>query len=149
MVVELGYRDQFDWKINGKVVHLGQPAFDDYVQKQIDTLVRSLGAGGTKILFLSIPYTHPANLPNGSPAPAASPARHALINSMLEAAARRHPGTVDVLDLDQTVSPGNHYDANVNGQLCRFDGVHFSAYCSDLLEPRVLGEVRNLLGRAR
>jgi hypothetical protein len=146
VVVELGYRDQFDWKINGKVVHLGQLAYDKYLQGKIDHLVDVLGAGGTKILFLSIPYTHPPDLPNGSPAPAASPERHARINSMLKAAASRHPKTVRVLDLDQTVSPGNHFDANVNGQLCRFDGVHFSAYCSELVEPRVLGEVRKMLG---
>ncbi|MGN6872590.1 MAG: DUF459 domain-containing protein [Solirubrobacteraceae bacterium] len=145
VVVELGYRDQFDWKINGKVVHLGQPAYDKYIQSQINHLVDVLGAGGTKILFLSIPYTHPPDLRDGSPAPAASPERHAQINSMLKAAARRHPKSVSVLDLDQTVSPGNHFDANVNGQLCRFDGVHFSAYCSELVEPRVLGEVRKML----
>jgi hypothetical protein len=65
---------------------------------------------------------------------------------MLEEAARRHPKTVSVLDIDQTVSPGDRYDANINGQLCRFDGIHFSAYCSELLEPRVLGEVRKLVG---
>jgi hypothetical protein len=51
-----------------------------------------------------------------------------------------------VLDIDQTISPGGHYDAKVNGQLCRFDGVHFSAYCSGLLEPRVLGEIRTMTG---
>ena len=51
-----------------------------------------------------------------------------------------------MLDLDQTVSPGNHFDADVNGQVCRFDGVHFSAYCSELVEPQVLGEVRKMLG---
>jgi peptidoglycan/LPS O-acetylase OafA/YrhL len=146
VIVELGYRDQFDWKIGGKVVHLGQRAFDDYVQSQIDKLVKVLGAGGTKILFLSVPYTHPPDQPDGSPAPAASPARRAQINSMLEAAARRHPKTVSVLDIDQTISPGGHYDAKVDGQLCRFDGVHFSAYCSGLLEPRVLGDVRKMLG---
>ena len=145
-MVELGYRDQFDWKIDGKVVHLGQPGFDAYVQNQINQLVRVLGAGGTKILFLSVPYAHPPDMPDGSPAPAASPARHARINAMLQTAARRYPNTVQVLDLDQTVSPGNHYNANVNGQLCRFDGVHFSAYCSGLLEPRVLGEVRKMIG---
>jgi hypothetical protein len=145
VVVELGYRDQFDWKINGSVVHLGQPGFDAYLQHQINRLVDVLGAGGTKVVLLSIPYSHPPDMRDGSPAPAASPARHALINSMLKAAARRHPRTIHFLDLDQTVSPGNRYDATVNGQLCRFDGVHFSAYCSELLEPRVLGEVRKLL----
>jgi peptidoglycan/LPS O-acetylase OafA/YrhL len=146
VIVELGYRDQFEWKINGKVVHLGQAAFDKHVQSQIDHLVDVMGAGGTKILILSIPYTHPPDNPDGSPAPEASPQRHVQINSMLEAAARRHPKTVSVLDLDQTVSPGSHYDADVNGQLCRFDGVHFSTYCSELVEPRVLGEVRKMLG---
>ncbi|HKO25885.1 MAG TPA: acyltransferase family protein, partial [Solirubrobacteraceae bacterium] len=146
VVVELGYRDQFDWKINGKVVHLGQPAFDKYLQSQIDHLVDVLGAGGTKILFLSVPYTHPPDSPDGSPSPAADPQRHERINSMIEAAAQRHPKSISVLDLDKTVSPGNHFDADINGQRCRFDGVHFSAYCSELVEPRVLGEVRKLLG---
>ena len=51
---------------------------------------------------------------------------------MLQDEAKQHPKKVQVLDLDQTVSPGNHYDADVNGQVCRFDGVHFSAYCSEL-----------------
>ena len=50
--------------------------------------------------------TSPPNLPNGSPAPAASPKRHSLINSMLEEAARRHPKTVSVLDIDQTGPAG-------------------------------------------
>jgi len=146
VVVELGYRDQLNWKINGHVVHLGQPAFDAHVQNQINRFVTLMAADGRKVLFLSIPYTSPPNEPDGSPAPAADPARRALINSMLQEAARRDPSTVSVLNIDQTVSPGGHYDAKVNGQLCRFDGVHFSAYCSELLEPRVLGEVRKLMG---
>jgi hypothetical protein len=65
---------------------------------------------------------------------------------MLQAAARRHPATVQVLDLDPTISPGNHYDEKVNGQLCRFDGIHFTVYCAELLEPQILGEVRTTLG---
>ena len=65
---------------------------------------------------------------------------------MLQDEAKQHPKKIQVLDLDQTVSPGNHFDADVNGQVCRFDGVHFSAYCSELVEPKVLGEVRKMLG---
>jgi hypothetical protein len=106
VVVELGYRDEFNWRIDGKVVHLGQPAFDGYVRSQINHFVSVLGAGGVKVLFLSVPYTDPPDLPDGSPAPAASASRHALINSMLESAARAHPGKVSVLDIDKTISPG-------------------------------------------
>ena len=50
------------------------------------------------------------------------------------------------LDLDTTVSPGDHYNAKVDGQLCRFDGIHFSVFCAKLVEPRVLGAARKLLG---
>jgi hypothetical protein len=146
VIVELGYRDQFDWRVNGRVMHLGQAAFDAYVEKQIDEYVKVLGAGGTKVIFLSVPWSKPPAQPNGSPSPAASPARHAEINALLEAAARRDPSHVQVLNLDATVSPGNHYQAKVNGQLCRFDGVHFTLYCSELLEPSVLGTVRKMIG---
>jgi peptidoglycan/LPS O-acetylase OafA/YrhL len=147
VVVELGYRDEFDWRINGKTEHLGQPAFDAYVQKQIDQYVKVLGKGGVPVVFLSVPYTHPPDLPNGSPAPAASPARHAIINSMLRSAARLDPTHVQVLGIDKTVSPGNQYQSKVNGQLCRFDGIHFSIFCSELLQPAVLGSAREAIAK--
>jgi peptidoglycan/LPS O-acetylase OafA/YrhL len=147
VIVELGYRDEFDWRWNGEVVHLGQPAFDAYVQRQIDRYVQVLGRHGVKILFLSVPYTHPPDQADGASAPAASSARHAVINGMLAREARRYPSSVRVLDIDRTISPGNRYTARVDGQLCRFDGIHFSVFCSKLMEPSVLGEARRLLGR--
>ena len=147
VVVELGYRDEFNWRQNGKLVHLGQPAFDARLQSQINRYVQVLGRDGVKVLFLSVPYVHPPAQSDGDAAPAASSARHALINAMLEKEARGHPGSVGVVDLDRTVSPGNHYDAKVDGQLCRFDGIHVSVFCAKLAEPSVLGEVRTLLSR--
>jgi peptidoglycan/LPS O-acetylase OafA/YrhL len=145
VVVELGYRDEFDWLWDGQIVHLGMPAYDAYVEQQINGLISALGAGGTKILFLSVPFTHPPDQSNGAPAPAASPARHARINALLQEAAAAHPGQVSVLDLDATISPGGHYDARVNGQVCRFDGIHFTVFCAKLLEPGILTTARSLL----
>jgi peptidoglycan/LPS O-acetylase OafA/YrhL len=147
VVVELGYRDEFDWRWGNKTVHLGIPAFDAYLQRQIDRYVQVLGRGGVKVLFLSVPYTHPPDRADGTPSPAAAPARHAAINAMLDAEAGRHPDSVKVLDIDRTVSPDNRYDAKVKGQLCRFDGIHFSVFCAKLLEPTVLGEARKQLAR--
>jgi peptidoglycan/LPS O-acetylase OafA/YrhL len=145
VIVELGYRDQFDWKINGKVVHLGQPAFDRDVQQQIDRYVSVLGANGAKVVFLSVPYTSPPANADGSPAPAASPARHRLINQMLQNAARAHDN-VRVVDIDKKVSPAGHYQAKIDGQVCRFDGIHFSVFCSKLLQPDILTATRKLIG---
>jgi peptidoglycan/LPS O-acetylase OafA/YrhL len=146
IVIEMGYRDEFDWRWGGQVVHLGDPAFDAYVQQQINDYVRVLGADGIKLLFLSVPYTSPPAQSNGAPAPAASRARHAMINAMLDRAVAADPGNASVLNIDSTVSPGGHYQASLNGQLCRFDGIHFTIYCAKLLEPLILTEARMLLG---
>jgi peptidoglycan/LPS O-acetylase OafA/YrhL len=146
VIVELGYRDEFDWRWGNQVVHLGQPQFDAYVQEQIDRYVQVLGRNGVKVMFLSVPYTHPPDQADGAPPPAASPARHTLINAMLEKEAQRHPSSVSVLNIDRIISPGNHYNARVDGQVCRFDGIHFSVFCAKLMERSVLGEARRLLG---
>ena len=74
VVVELGYRDEFNWNWNGHVVHLGQPAFDAYVQQRIDRFAQVLTNGGAQVLFLTVPFVQPPPLANGSPAPAGAPA---------------------------------------------------------------------------
>jgi peptidoglycan/LPS O-acetylase OafA/YrhL len=147
VVVELGYRDEFNWDWNGRAVHLGQRTFDAYVQQRIDRFAQILSNGGAQVLFLTVPFVSPPALANGSPSPAGAPARHALINSMLESAASQDPSRVAVLNVDSVVSPGNHYDGTVNGQGCRFDGIHFSIYCASLLQPVVLGRARELIDR--
>jgi hypothetical protein len=146
VVVEMGYRDEFHWRWNGALVHLGEKAFDNYVEAQVEQYVKVLGAGGTKVLFLSVPYTDPPDQADGAPAPAASRARHTEINGILAAVAKQHPGQVGVLNIDSTISPGNHYDAKVNGQDCRFDGIHFTLYCGKLIEPQILSAARGLIG---
>jgi hypothetical protein len=145
VIVELGYRDEFDWRAHGKVMHLGQPAFDAGVEAQIERYVQVLGAGHTPILFLSVPFADPRPQPDGSPSPAGSPARHALINSLLQTAAAGDPTEVRVLNIDHVVSPGRQYQREVNGKLCRFDGIHFAIYCSQLVAPDVLSAVRGMI----
>jgi hypothetical protein len=144
VVVEMGYRDEFDWSWGGVLEHLGDRAFDRYEQAQIERYVTVLGRGGTRILFLTVPYTHPPAQANGAPAMSASPSRHFDINWLLQHVAQQHPGQVSVLNLDQTISPGNQYNTSVDGQLCRFDGIHFTVFCAKLLEPQILAAGRKL-----
>ena len=40
---------------------------------------------------------------------------------------------------------GGQYQREVNGKLCRFDGIHFSLFCSKLLQPDVLSATRKLI----
>jgi peptidoglycan/LPS O-acetylase OafA/YrhL len=146
VIVELGYRDQFDWMIGGAVVHLGQRWFDQYVQGQIDRYVQVLSATGAKVVLLTVPYTNPPANADGSPAAAAAPARHQIIDSMLYRAASGNPN-VSVVNIDRQLSPHNHYQATIDGQLCRFDGIHFTTFCSQMLQPTVLDATRQLIGR--
>ena len=145
VVVELGYRDEFNWRVNGQAEHIGQPAYDRWLRQRIAQYVQVLGQGGVPLLFLTVPWSDPAPLPDGSPAPAASPARHRSINAALAAAAAADPGQVRILDTDRVISPGNHYDVRVDGQLCRFDGVHLTVFCSRLLQQDVLTSVRSMI----
>jgi lysophospholipase L1-like esterase len=146
VIVEMGHRDKFNWLIDGHMTHLGQRAFDTYVQRQIDEYVRTLAQGGTRVLFLSVPWAHFRPLANGSSPPQASARRHATINAMLQSTVRRFPGEAGYFNIDGVISPGNRYQGRVHGQLCRFDGIHFSIYCSRLLQRPVLRAALKLNG---
>jgi hypothetical protein len=145
VVVELGWRDSFDWQVDGQTVHLGDAAFDAAVRSGMEKLVREFERAHAVVLLLSVPWADQPTEPDGSQQPATLPVRHQLINAELTSVASEEPGKVRVLDIDRYVSPGNHYDRSVDGQLCRFDGLHFTEYCSRLLQPYVLGEVRQML----
>jgi hypothetical protein len=115
------------------------------VRQRIARYISVLGSGGVPVLLLTVPWADPAPLRNGSPAPAAAPIRHTRINAMLRSAASANPGRVGLLDLDRVISPGNRYTASINGEPCRFDGVHFTIYCARLLQADVLRAVRTMI----
>jgi hypothetical protein len=146
VIVEMGHRDKFNWVIHGHVTHFGQRAFDSYLQRQIDEYVRTFASVGTKVLFLSVPWAHFSPLRYGANPPEASARRHAMINAMLESTVRRFPGEAGYFNIDSVISPGNRYRGRLHGQLCRFDGIHFSIYCSRLLQRPVLRAALKLNG---
>jgi peptidoglycan/LPS O-acetylase OafA/YrhL len=147
IIFELGYRDEFNWKLNGKVVHLGERGYDAYVEGRMRQFIKVLGEDGKrKLLFLTVPFVKPPAQADGSPAPQASTQRHQEINRLITAAAKSDPGNASVLNIDKVLSPDGHYTTDLNGQLCRFDGIHVTVYCAEVLEPDILEAARALLG---
>jgi peptidoglycan/LPS O-acetylase OafA/YrhL len=147
VIFELGYRDEFNWKWNGKIVHLGEPAFDSYVESRLRKFVSVLGENGKrKLLFLSVPYVKPPAQSDGSAAPQGLTNRHNEINKLIREAAETDHADASVLDIDRWLSPDGHYTADVNGQDCRFDGIHVTTYCGELLEPYIFQASRALTG---
>ncbi|MGH9169818.1 MAG: acyltransferase family protein [Acidimicrobiales bacterium] len=146
IVVMMGYWDCYDRLWDGQDVHIGEPAFDAYLYSQMVKFVQTEGVSGIPIVVLSVPWVDPPPLANGSPQPAASALRHSEINAMLARLARQFPEQVHVVDSDTYVSPGNHFDSEVNGHACRWsDGVHFETYCGQLMAPPVMALVRQLV----
>jgi peptidoglycan/LPS O-acetylase OafA/YrhL len=147
VVVELGFRDEFDWRWGHRIVHLGQPEYDAYLQQQIDRYVTTLAHNHVKVLFLTVPWSSPPPLANGSPQPAGTSQRHREINAMLASAVRRNAGRAELIDINPVLAPGNHYSARIRGGvLCRFDGIHFTIYCGELLQIPVLTAARAAAG---
>jgi len=127
VVVEMGYWDTADWLEHGRVVHIGEPAFDRTLHDRMVDLVRTLGSRRVPVVFLTVPVVDPPPLPDGSPEPQAAPARNREINAMLAAVARQFPGEVHVWDISPWVTPGGRFSTYVDGSICRdSDGVHFA-----------------------
>jgi len=126
IIVELGYWDEGQWDLGGSLEHLGEPGFDAEVKANMDSFVRNLATPGVPIIFLSVPWVNPPAWPNGASPPQASASRHRVINALLASLPQAFPGEAYYFNIAPYVTPGNRFDASVDGQICRTsDGIHF------------------------
>jgi hypothetical protein len=125
IVVEMGWWDSVPHMINGKVSFLTQPKYDSLVEKRILGLIHSLRTvSAAPIYFLSVPWMQPPALPNEPTPPDASAAFHREINSLIHSATRTSATTYFV-DISPYITPAGHFQADVDGGICRSsDGVH-------------------------
>ncbi len=155
LVVEMGYWDELDWRQGGREVNLGEASFDREVAGRMQAFVKAVAMPHVPIVLLSVPVVDPPPWPDGSPAPQASPARHRIINELLQSLAREYPRTVHYFDLSRFVTPGGRFDAYVDGGICRnSDGVHLyvgaypnlkPTYCGENLQRALLVYIRKLV----
>jgi hypothetical protein len=147
VVVEMGWRDSFDVRVSGRVEHLGNASYDEYLRQRIQMLVQALGRGGVPVLLLTVPRAGVSN-PDGTIASVAKPRRHDLMNGLLSSVARQTHDDVGVFALDSVVSPDHRYATSVDGEQCRIsDNLHFTVFCGELLQPGVLSLARRMLAK--
>ena len=152
IVVDMGWWDSYRHIINGKVSSLTQPHYDSLVEQRILALIDNLRAvSPAPIYFLSVPWMQPPRLPNGQPEPAASTASHDEINGLIQSATQSSTTTYFV-DISPYVTPAGHFQADVDGGICRAsDGVHLydgvglryaRTQCGKALQRGVLSLIR-------
>jgi peptidoglycan/LPS O-acetylase OafA/YrhL len=140
--VFLARLDIMNRQFDGQWVHIGDPAYDTYLEGQMTTAIQVLSAGGGKVVFLTTPYYDTGEQPNGQPWPEDDPARVDQYNAMLRHVAAQHPGVAYVLDLNKIADPERHFQPVIDGVPVRYtDGIHWTFAGDDWLAPRILPQI--------
>ncbi|CUU58926.1 hypothetical protein Ga0074812_12354 [Parafrankia irregularis] len=136
-----------DQVYNGRRTHIGDPAFDAYLGRELDLAITTLSAGGAKVVLLTTPMFRKDEAADGSIYPETRPDRVIAFNALLRQAAARHSAVTTVIDLATILSPDNQYRDEIDGvQVRDDDGVHISngggARAGDVIVPQLVRMLR-------
>ena len=123
-VVLLDRWELMDRRLDGRYQHVGDPAFDAYLVRELDLALDIVSSRGATTVILTAPYTRRAERPDGGLWPEDSPERVDAWNGLLRAAAGRHRAAV--IDLNARVCPDGEFTWRVDGVRIRSDGLHFT-----------------------
>jgi len=138
VVVYLGRVDLMNQDYDGSWTSIGDPAFDSFLQSQLNRGVSILGSRGAKVVLMTSPYYDSTIQAGGVSVPEDAPGRVTMDDRILSAVISAHPG-VSLFPLGKVVTPTGQYQQDVEGVDMRCDdGVHFSADAGLVLAPRLL-----------
>jgi len=141
----IGWWDTMDRMYRGTWQHLGDPAFDSYETKQIETAVSVLSSRGAHVALMTSPFYDSGEQPNGQPWDEDAPARVVLLNKMIESVAAMHPNIASVVPLNKYLDPGGHFASKIDGKVMRFsDGVHTTEDAGTYLAPKILPQLQTM-----
>ncbi|TQS42192.1 acyltransferase family protein [Cryptosporangium phraense] len=126
-LVVLARWEVLDRELDGRWQHIGEPAFDAYLRRELATMVRVLTAGGARIVLATAPFNHRYERRDGSLYPEDDPARMDAWNRMLRDTAAADPARIRIVDLGARLCPDGRYTADVDGVHLRSDGLHLTA----------------------
>jgi hypothetical protein len=139
----LGRWEIADHLLDGRWVHIGEPAWNDHLTADLQSAIAILHSFGARVVLFTMPFVDPNNRqPDGQPWPENTPARVQAYNALVQQVARTHPGVVSVLDLNRMLSPDGVFTASLSGVDPRSaDGIHISLSGGELLQSQILPAV--------
>ena len=126
-VLMLGIGEQFDREVGGATVTFGTPAYERFIDEQIDQRVRLLGAGGRPVALVTVPCHRVLESGvNQIPVIINDESRVDWLNAVQRRYAATHAGQVSIIDLHGFVC-ANGYTEQIPGvQQLHTDGLHFT-----------------------
>ncbi len=142
----LGRWDICDHIYKGKVVHVGQPAWNAHLYDEINQAVDTFTARGAKVVLFTMPDINAADEAPGSAAyPENDQSRVNAFNGIVENVAAHRPSTVTLIDLNKKLDPHGSFQLSIDGIAVRWaDGVHISKAGGEWLQPFILPTVGRL-----
>ncbi|MGI5244223.1 acyltransferase family protein [Dactylosporangium sp. CA-139066] len=144
-VILLNRWELMDRRLGGSYQHVGDPAFNAYLTKELNTAIDIAGSNGARVVLLRAAYTHRAERPDGGLWPEDTPERVNAWNTLLATVAAGHPKHPKILDLNKVVCPGGAFTWTVNGIKVRSDGLHFTPEgVKQVIAPWLLPQLKTL-----
>jgi peptidoglycan/LPS O-acetylase OafA/YrhL len=142
----IGRWDITDHVDDGKIVHVGQPAWNRHLYDEIDQAVHIFSAHGAKVVLFTMPYIGPAqDSPNGTVYPENQPARVNEFNRILAEVTKHNPRVVTLVNLNKILDPHGTYQSVIDGVTVRWaDGIHVSKTGGEWLQAALLPKVAEL-----
>jgi hypothetical protein len=128
VVMLVGAWDILDRDLGGHVLKFGSVEYDTSFLHQLDDATTLLASTGAKVVVLTTPFFSRPELvgQTGREWPEYDPWRVDRINSLYRDFLANHPGRYRMIDLNRFVSPQGKFSDELNGQVIRGDGVHFT-----------------------
>ena len=128
VMVLVGAWDILDRQVDGHLVRFGSVEYDTSFLHQLDDATTLLASTGAKVVVLTTPFFSRPELvgQTGRDWPEYDPARVDRINALFRDFLANHPGRYRMIDLNKFVSPQGKFSDELNGQVIRGDGVHFT-----------------------
>jgi hypothetical protein len=144
VVLLAGRWEVMDRLIDGRWLHIGEPAFDADLKRSLEQAVAVGTSTGALMVLMTAPCFDSGEQPNGQPWPEDTAVRLAAYNQLVRQVAAEHPSTVQVDDFGGLLCPGGTYTTSFDGvQIRDGDGVHIvpTPAAGQWLDAQVLPEV--------
>lgn len=135
----VGRWELMDRVFQGRWTNLGDPAFQAYIESELEQAISIAGSTGARVVLFTTPYYRRGASPTGALWAEDELARTDAVNALFARVAARRG--VQVIDVGGWLSPGRLYTPEINGIRVRSDGVHLTRETGAVLAPWLLPQL--------